>query len=239
MTRWSRPVPARSLPTHAKKLQEVSRRSIASSTGWSCRPGRRVWTPNGNPGGWSSASLKAKYPRRSWCRAEVAFQILALTQRRTTLKEKSARVIRMYPAVDEAPSSGEEGYAFRSSRPLHHPGCSTSRTTLSRAGPSRRSCAGWTVPEGPLPEDAQEREDGPPRAGGRRGPGGGVPGSRSAGTAPYVKELRPARPPAHPAAQDAPGSSRRSGSSSTTSRPSTSQGRYEDIQRSASWPPGR
>jgi ParB family chromosome partitioning protein len=105
-------------PTHAKKLQDVVKkidRFVDPVVVMSPRPGV-YWTPNGNHRRVVLGKLKAKViPAILVPEAEVAFQILALnTEKAHNLKEKSLEVIRMYRGlVDEAPSSGEEGYAFQ------------------------------------------------------------------------------------------------------------------------------
>jgi ParB family transcriptional regulator, chromosome partitioning protein len=105
-------------PTHAKKLQEVVKkidRFVDPVVVMSPRPGV-YWTPNGNHRRVVLGKLKAKViPAILVPEAEVAFQILALnTEKAHNLKEKSLEVIRMYRGlVDEAPSEGEEGYAFQ------------------------------------------------------------------------------------------------------------------------------
>jgi len=105
-------------PTHAKKLQEVVKkidRFVDPVVVMSPRPGV-YWTPNGNHRRVVLGKLKAKViPAILVPEAEVAFQILALnTEKAHNLKEKSLEVIRMYRGLlDEAPSSGEEGYAFQ------------------------------------------------------------------------------------------------------------------------------
>jgi ParB family transcriptional regulator, chromosome partitioning protein len=105
-------------PTHAKKLQDVVKkidRFVDPVVVMSPRPGV-YWTPNGNHRRVVLGKLKAKViPAILVPEAEVAFQILALnTEKAHNLKEKSLEVIRMYRGlVDEAPSAGEEGYAFQ------------------------------------------------------------------------------------------------------------------------------
>ena len=105
-------------PTHAKKLQDVVKkidRFVDPVVVMSPLPGV-YWTPNGNHRRVVLGKLKAKViPAILVPEAEVAFQILALnTEKAHNLKEKSLEVIRMYRGlVDEAPSSGEEGYAFQ------------------------------------------------------------------------------------------------------------------------------
>ena len=105
-------------PTHAKKLQDVVKkidRFVDPVVVMSPRPGV-YWTPNGNHRRVVLGKLKAKViPAILVPEAEVAFQILALnTEKAHNLKEKSLEVIRMYRGlVDEAPSEGEEGYAFQ------------------------------------------------------------------------------------------------------------------------------
>ena len=105
-------------PTHAKKLQDVVKkidRFVDPVVVMSPRPGV-YWTPNGNHRRVVLGKLKAKViPAILVPEAEVAFQILALnTEKAHNLKEKSLEVIRMYRGLlDEAPSSGEEGYAFQ------------------------------------------------------------------------------------------------------------------------------
>ena len=105
-------------PTHAKKLQDVVKkidRFVDPVVVMSPRPGV-YWTPNGNHRRVVLGKLKAKViPAILVPEAEVAFQILALnTEKAHNLKEKSLEVIRMYRGlVDEAPTSGEEGYTFQ------------------------------------------------------------------------------------------------------------------------------
>ena len=105
-------------PTHAKRLQEVIKkidRFVDPVVVMSPRTGV-YWTPNGNHRRVVLGKLKAKViPAILVPEAEVAFQILALnTEKAHNLKEKSLEVIRMYRGlVDEAPSEGEEGYAFQ------------------------------------------------------------------------------------------------------------------------------
>ena len=80
------------------------------------RSGGVYWTPNGNHRRHVLEKLKAAFvPAIVIPEPEVAFQILALnTEKAHNMKEKSLEVIRMYRGlVDEAPSAGEEGYAFQ------------------------------------------------------------------------------------------------------------------------------
>jgi ParB family transcriptional regulator, chromosome partitioning protein len=105
-------------PTHVKRLQDVVKkidRFVDPVVIMSPRPGV-YWTPNGNHRRAVLAKLKVKtIPAILVPEHEVAFQILALnTEKAHNLKEKSLEVIRMYRGlVDEAPSEGEEGFAFQ------------------------------------------------------------------------------------------------------------------------------
>jgi ParB family transcriptional regulator, chromosome partitioning protein len=105
-------------PTHVKRLQDVVKkidRFVDPVVIMSPRPGV-YWTPNGNHRRAVLAKLKVKtIPAILVPEHEVAFQILALnTEKAHNLKEKSLEVIRMYRGlVDEAPSTGEEGFAFQ------------------------------------------------------------------------------------------------------------------------------
>jgi ParB family transcriptional regulator, chromosome partitioning protein len=105
-------------PTHVKRLQDVVKkidRFVDPVVIMSPRPGV-YWTPNGNHRRAVLAKLKVKtIPAILVPEHEVAFQILALnTEKAHNLKEKSLEVIRMYRGlVDEAPGTGEEGFAFQ------------------------------------------------------------------------------------------------------------------------------
>src|SRR5262249_30766971 len=89
---------------------------------------------------------------------EVAFQILALnTEKAHNLKEKALEVIRMYRRLlEEAPSSGDEDYAFHFESPhfitlalIYEENNSFAGGSLphrpTRAGPGRCACAGSLV----------------------------------------------------------------------------------------------
>src|SRR5215472_1749096 len=109
-------------PAHVKRLQEVVKkidRFVDPIVVMSPRPGV-YWTPNGNHRRTVLAKLKAKVvPAILVPEHEVAFQILALnTEKAHNLKEKALEVIRMYRGLlEEAPSSGEEDYAFQFESP--------------------------------------------------------------------------------------------------------------------------
>src|ERR1700687_1514869 len=109
-------------PTHVKRLQEVVKkiaRFVDPIVVMSPKPGL-YWTPNGNHRRTVLEKLKAKMvPAILVPEHEVAFQILALnTEKAHNLKEKSLEVIRMYRGlVDEAPSEGGRGSAFRLESP--------------------------------------------------------------------------------------------------------------------------
>lgn len=111
-------------PTHAKRLLEVVKkidRFVDPIVAVSPRPGL-YWTPNGNHRRSVLAKLKADLvPAILVPEADVAYQILALnTEKAHNLKEKALEVIRMYRVLAaEAPTSGEEEYAFQFEAPHH------------------------------------------------------------------------------------------------------------------------
>jgi ParB family chromosome partitioning protein len=105
-------------PTHVKRLLDMVKKTdrfVDPVVVMSPAPGV-YWTPNGNHRRAVLEKLKAAtIPAIVVPEHEVAFQILALnTEKAHNLKEKSLEVIRMYRGlVREAPSRGEEDYAFQ------------------------------------------------------------------------------------------------------------------------------
>jgi len=109
-------------PAHTKRLLGVVKkvdRFVDPILVVSPGPGR-YWTPNGNHRRAVMEKLKIKMiPAIVVPEPEVAFQILALnTEKAHNLKEKSLEVIRMYRGLlEEAPSEGEEEFAFQFEAP--------------------------------------------------------------------------------------------------------------------------
>ena len=137
---------------HVKRLQEVIRSSAGSSTrsSW-CRPAPgRYWTPNGNhrreslheaEGGLDPRHRSSRSPRSPTRSSR------STPRRRTTVKEKSLEVIRMYRGLVGGGLEGDRGGLRLPVRgpALHHARAALRRASpASPAAPSRRSSAAST-----------------------------------------------------------------------------------------------